>query len=160
MQNFKLLIAIMFAVSMMDLHGSTESSMNSAMIRNRASSKEIIERLAKETAERASLPCVQLAAIIEIFQKNQIQPLMMHVRPASQPSIQARFKALSTFYTELKIYRSYLENRSCAIDVKELAQSVQNKLEAYKLHSGKIDVVVKSQHFLNIEKKCRDIIFS
>jgi activator of HSP90 ATPase len=167
MHYFKLFIAITCAVATMQTYGATESPVRTRaastpttveLPRIRTSSKELMERLRIANIEKATLPGFQLAATIESFQKNQIQPIMTNVKSASNRSIQVRYQALSSFAAQLSASRATLEDRTTSASVESTAQVVQNQLQNYRQNPGKIELVVASQHFLNIEKKCAQII--
>jgi hypothetical protein len=188
MQSFKLLFAMMLAVSMMELRSASEGdytaspmptileptdascvfsprtslsskSLSAAQVtRTRTSSKELMDEMNRQMIERSACPKYQFAGIIESFQKNQIQPIMTNVKPGKHSSIQTRYQALSSFAAQLSACRATLENRATTESIETIAQVVHNQLQGYKNNSGKIDIVVRSTHFLNIERKCDDII--
>lgn len=188
MQNFKLLFAMMLAVSIMQLHSASEGDYTASPMstiletpdascifspktklslksisapqttQSRISSKELMDKMNQQMQEKASCPKYQLAGIIEAFQKSQIEPIMTNVNPYKHSCIQVRYEALLNFTKQLSSCRAILEDRATTESIETVAQAVQNQLQDYRINPGKIDVVVGSTHFLKIEKKCQQII--
>ena len=158
MQNFKLLVALMFAVAFMQLHGASESTSDSS--RSRTSSKEFMKKLQEQVQKEESLPQFQLAAAIDFLQNNQILPIMVQIQ-YPKPEIKVRYDALLCFSARLKAYKSNLVSYAHDVDpniITSTAQILSNHLASYRSNSSKIDCVVASQPFRALETKCQKII--
>lgn len=159
MHNFKLFLAMMFAVTIMQLHAASEISTDSKVVsttitRSRTTSKELMDRLSAQTAAKALLPHIQLACQISNFVRS---PEVVGIRNAK--TLQGSGKlAVAGLIKKLTHVRTYLEVPEGPLDLYMHVYEVQGNMNNYKLHSSCLPVVINSQAFKKLEEKCQEVI--
>jgi hypothetical protein len=159
MYNFKLFLAIMFALTIMQLDAASDSFTSSKVVsttitRSRTASKELMDRLSAQTAAKALLPHIQLAGQISNFVRS---PEVVGIRNAK--TLQGSGKlAVAELIKNLNDARTYLEVPEGPLDIYMHAHKVQEEMNNYKLHSSCIRVVVHSQAFTKLEEKCQEVL--
>lgn len=174
MKNFKLLIAVMFAAATIHLNGASEDSaprrrisftsegaieISADAARSRSSSAGLIEQITIASSKKSALPWIQLAETISVFQRSDfIGGIRRGHKNLQDPKSIARYIAALECVDRLAESRKSLEkivDASCPI---EIIQSIQKNITDYRSHPSKIEVVVGSVSFLNIERKCQEIL--
>jgi hypothetical protein len=174
MNNFKNLIALMFYLGAVQLSGASEdlaprrrisftsegaTEIPADAARSRSSSAGLIEQISIASSKKSALPSIQLAETISLFQRSDcIGGIRRGHKNLQEPRSIARYVAALECADRLAESRKSLEklvDASCPI---EIIQSIQENIAAYRSHPSKIDVVVASTSFLNIERKCQEIL--
>ena len=174
MKNFKLLISMIFAIVVMQLNGASEdptprrrvsftsegaTEMPADAARSRSSSAGLIEQITIASSKKSALPWIQLAETISVFQRSDfIGGIRRGHKNLQDPKSIARYVAALECADKLAESRKSLEklvDASCPI---EIIQSIQKNITDYRSHRSKIEVVVASVSFLNIERKCQEIL--
>jgi len=174
MKNFKLLIAVMFAIRVMQLNGASEdptqrrrisftsegaTEISADAARSRSSSKEVMERIGLASSEKLASPSIQLAETISVFQRSDfIGGIRRGHKNLQDPKSIARYIAALECADRLAESRKSLEKLVDVSCPTEIIQSIQENIAAYRSHPSKIDVVAGSISFLNIERKCQEIL--
>ena len=158
MHNFKLFLAMMFAVTIMQLHAASETFaskvVSTTITRSRTTSKELMDRLSAQAAAKALLPHIQLAGQISNFVRS---PEVVGVRNAKSLNGTSKL-AIAGLIKNLNHARTSCEALEKPLDFYIHVHQVQETMNNYKIHSSCIPVVINSHTFKTLEEKCQEFI--